>query len=207
MSKKNQPSVSLEKGEFFVAIFRGEEEEEEDGAEDGAEEPDEETPAPAPAEPAKEEKKPEGIAHDPYAWGKCAVTANIVWLPDGTVMAGVRNHLDAPIVAILAGDELTTLPGHAAELPIPTAEAIAEMLSQLREDLPARAQAHAAREEAERKKAEESKTRVSARKAAADKPAPAKTADKKAAAPKPGTVGKAPAQAQMSLFNMMAGGK
>jgi len=44
-------------------------------------------------------------------------TASIVWLPDGSVMLGVRNHLDAPIITILSGDTLTTLPDHAAELP------------------------------------------------------------------------------------------
>ena len=98
---------------------------------------DDTQPAASPAEagetPAtlapKEEKKPEGIEDDPYEWGKCAVTANIVWLPDGSVMLGARNHLDAPVIRLLAGDELASLPGHAAELPIPTSAAIADEIA------------------------------------------------------------------------------
>ena len=136
---------------------------------------DDTQPAASPAESVeapivlmpKEEKKPEGIEHDPYEWGKCAITANIVWLPDGSIMLGARNHLDAPVVRLLAGDELVSLPGHAAELPIPTSETIADLLAQLREELPLRAQA-----KAERDKAAEARQKPAAGRKNA-KPAPA----------------------------------
>ena len=155
---------------------------------------------------AGEEKKPEGIEHDPYEWGKCALTANIVWLPDGSVMLGVRNHLDAPIITVLSGDTLTSLPGHAAELPLPTLETLADLLAQLREDLPLRARAKAEREEAARKKAEE----ASVRRASAKKNnqvVDAQKEEKNSAPAKPGAVGKIPSATQASLFNMMTGEK
>ena len=170
----------------------------------------------APAQPAPE-KKPEGIEHDPYVWGQCALTANIVWLPDGSVMLGVRNHLDAPLISVLSGDELVTLPGHAAELPIPSAETIADLLAQLREELPLRAKAKTERDEAERKKAEEAKHKSTTSKKSA-KSSPAKNAapaaistpvslstDAPIAAKLPPVV-KAPAATQVSLFNFMTGG-
>lgn len=159
----------------------------------------------------EEENKPEGIQHDPYEWGKCAVTAQIVWLPDGTVMLGVRSHLDAPILTLLEGDSLARLPGHAAELPVPTAEAIADLLAQLREDLPLRAKAHAEREAASQKKAEESKARVkTGKKGTQAQPAVAAQTNSGTAAPtlaRPALTGKAPAPAQASLFNLMTGGQ
>jgi hypothetical protein len=151
-----------------------------------------------------EEKKPEGIEHDPYEWGKCAVTASIVWLPDGSVMLGVRNHLDAPILTVLSGDSMTTLPGHAAELPLPTLETIAELLAQLREDLPLRAKAKTEREEAARKKADEQKKQRSTKQKSAQF-APAQTPARTPAPVKPAAVGKAPAPTQASLFSMMTG--
>ena len=150
-------------------------------------------------------KKPEGIEHDPYEWGKCALTASIVWLPDGSIMVGVRNHLDAPIIAVLSGDSLTTLPGHAAELPLPTLESIADLLAQLREELPLRAKAKADRDETAQKKAEEAKTRKEIVKKSA-KPtstqAPASTLPQN----KPTSIGRAPAPQQASLFSLMTGG-
>lgn len=142
------------------------------------------------------ENQPQGIEHDPYEWGQCAITASIVWLPDGTVMLGARNHLDAPIITLLQESCLTRLPGHAAELPIPTAETIADLLAQLREDLPLRAQAKAEREQAAQRKAEEVKGK-------SKKKAPATPS------PMPTTVTlaqKAPAATQVSLFNLMTGG-
>ena len=140
-----------------------------------------------------EEKKPEGIEQDPYEWGKCALTASIVWLPDGSVLLGVRNHLDAPIITVLTGDALTTLPGHASELPLPTHETIADLLAQLREELPLRAKAKADRDEIARKKAEGAKTR---RETVQKITKPAQTQ----------AVGKAPAPMQASLFSLMTGG-
>jgi hypothetical protein len=159
-------------------------------------------PQPAP------EKKPEGIEHDPYEWGKCAITASIVWLPDGTVMLGARNHLDAPIITLLPDDAFITLPGHAAELPIPSVETIADLLAQLREDLPLRAKAKADREEAVRRKAEESKSKAAtgkkgAKTAASQPAAPAKVP----LAGKLPPVGKAPAGNQISMFNFFTGEK
>lgn len=171
-----------------------------------SEEIDEENEA-APAADAKpmQEKKPEGIEHDPYEWGKCAITANIVWLPDGSVMLGVRSHLDAPILTILSGEALTTLPGHAAELPLPTLETIADLLAALREDLPLRAKAKADREEAVRKKAEEQKTRREPTKKGA-KTITAKPEVKISVPAKPVSLEKTPAATQVSLFSMLAGG-
>lgn len=169
----------------------------------------------------KEEKKPEGIEHDPYEWGKCAVTANIVWLPDGSVMVGARNHLDAPVIRLLAGDELACLPGHAAELPIPTSEAIADLLAQLREELPLRAQAKAERDkaaEARQKPATSKKNAKPAPTAAPIPPTPASTVPASAPAgnvPLAGKVplvgklppvGKAPAGNQIAMFNFFTGG-
>ncbi len=158
----------------------------------------------------KEEKKPEGIEHDPYQWGKCAITANIVWLPDGSVMLGARNHLDAPVIRLLAGDELANLPGHAAELPIPTSEAIADLLAQLREELPLRAQA-----KAERDKAAEARQKPAAGKKNA-KPTPATTPTTPTPSPavagtvplagKLPPVGKAPVGNQIAMFNFFTGG-
>ena len=150
-------------------------------------------------------KKPEGIEHDPYEWGKCALTASIVWLPDGSVMLGVRNHLDAPIITVLTGDSLTTLPGHAAELPLPTLETIADLLAQLREELPLRAKAKADRDQAVQKKAEEVKTRKETVQKIA-KPASAQTPASTTPQPKPTSVGKMPAPMQASLFSLMTGG-
>jgi hypothetical protein len=156
-------------------------------------------PGTEPARQPIEEKKPEGIEHDPYEWGKCAITASIVWLPDGSVMLGVRNHLDAPIITVLSGDALTTLPGHAAELPLPTLESIADLLAQLREELPLRARAKAERAESAQKKLLEAK----ARKEAVQKITKAAPTQ---AATKPTAVGKTPAPTQASLFSLMTGG-
>jgi hypothetical protein len=159
------------------------------------------TPETKPAQ----EKKPSGIEHDPYEWGKCALTASIVWLPDGSVMLGVRNHLDAPIITVLTGDSLTTLPGHAAELPLPTLETIADLLAQLREELPLRAKAKADRDQAVQKKAKEVKTRKETVQKIA-KPASAQTPASTTPQPKPTSVGKMPAPMQASLFSLMTGG-
>jgi hypothetical protein len=152
-----------------------------------------------------QEKKPEGIEHDPYEWGKCSLTASIVWLPDGSIMVGVRNHLDAPIISILSGESLTTLPGHAAELPLPTLETIADVLAQLREELPLRAKAKAERDEAAQKKVEEAKTRKETVKKIA-KPTSAQMPASTLPQTKLTSVGKAPAPQQASLFSLMIGG-
>ena len=152
---------------------------------------------PALARQPIEEKKPEGIEHDPYEWGKCAVTASIVWLPEGAVMLGVRNHLDAPIITVLSGDTLTTLPGHAAELPLPTLESIADLLAQLREELPLRARAKAERDETTQKMLLEAKAR---------KEAVQRITKAAPAAAKPSSIGKTPAPTQASLFSLMTGG-
>ncbi len=165
-------------------------------------------PESALAQPAPE-KKPEGIEEDPYVWGQCTITAQIVWLPDGVVMLGVRNHLDTPLVSVLSGDELVTLPGHTAELPIPSAETIANLLAQLREALPLRAQAKATRDEAAHKKAETAKSKPASGKKN-NQPVPAKTAAPAATAPalpaKLPPLEKTPAATQVSLFNFMTGG-
>jgi hypothetical protein len=161
------------------------------------------------AKPPEEKKAERGITDDPYEWGRCAITAHIVWLPGGQVMAGVRSHLDAPIITMLSNSELTTLPGHAAELPLPSLETLADLLAQLREDLPRRAQARAERDEAEHKKAEEARSRRTATSSktgkAAKKSEPAKSAESvgKPATPK---ATKAPPPAQVSLFDMLTGG-
>lgn len=163
---------------------------------------------PAPLAP-KEEKKPEGIEHDPYEWGKCAVTANIVWLPDGSVMLGARNHLDAPVIRLLAGDELASLPGHAAELPIPTSEAIADLLAQLREELPLRAQAKAERDKATEAKQKPSVGKKNAKPSpttAPSTPTPASAVPASAPAGKLPPAGKAPAGNQIAMFNFFIGG-
>lgn len=167
-----------------------------------------------PAQPV-EAKKPEGIEHDPYEWGKCAITANIVWLPDGSVLLGVRNHLDAPLISVLSADALVTLPGHAAELPIPAVDTIADLLAQLREELPLRAKAKTERDEAARRKAEEAKTKQTSGKKNA-KSSPVKNAAPAATSTPIPTdvsivgklppVGKTPAATQVSLFNFMTGG-
>ena len=174
-----------------------------------------ETPEAAPQafpQPASE-KKPEGIEHDPYEWGKCAITAHIVWLPDGTVMLGARNHLDAPIITLLTADALVTLPGHAAELPIPAVDTIADLLAQLREDLPLRAKAKTDRDEAARRKAEESKSKAASGKKSAKAAASQAAAPAPVSAPTPSPapaklppVGKAPAGNQISMFNFFTGG-
>jgi hypothetical protein len=152
-------------------------------------------------------------------WGKCAITASIVWLPDGTVMLGARNHLDTPIITLLPADALVTLPGHAAELPIPAVDTIADLLAQLREDLPLRAKARADRDEAARRKAEESKSKAASGKKTAKTasskpsvPAPVSTPDPASAqanippAGKLPPIGKAPAGNQISMFNFFTGG-
>ena len=152
-----------------------------------------------------QEKKPEGIEHDPYEWGKCAITASIVWLPDGAVMLGVRTHLDAPIITVLGGDVLTTLPGHAAELSLPSLETIADLLSQLREELPLRAKAKAERDEIARKKADGTKIRRETVQKIT-KPTSAQSPGKALPQSKPAAVGITPAPTQASLFSLMTGG-
>ena len=162
----------------------------------------------------KDEKKLEGIEHDPYEWGKCAVTANILWLPDGSVLLGIRNHLDAPLISVLSGEALVTLAGHAAELPIPSVETIADLLAQLREDLPLRAQAKTERDETARRKAEAAQTKPTSGKktakpataAHAIQPATASVSTPNSLPAKLPPVGKAPAATQVSLFNFMTGG-
>ncbi len=147
--------------------------------------------------PAAPEKKAEGIEHDPYEWGQCSVAACIVWTPgSNAVMVGVRTHLDAPIVTTFDGDALTRLPGHTAELPIPTPEALAGLLAQLREELPLRARAKAKRDEAAQRKTESPRSKPVDRKNA---PAPATPA-------RVPPVGKSPSATQVSLFNFMTGG-
>jgi hypothetical protein len=122
-------------------------------------------------------------------------------------MAGVRNHFDAPIIALLAAGDLTTLPGHAAELPLPTPEALGDLLAQLREDLPNRARARAEREASESKKAEEARARRETIKSKGQpKEGPARAKEKPASPTKP-AVGKAPAPTQVSLFDMLIGGR
>jgi len=122
-------------------------------------------------------------------------------------MAGVRNHFDAPIVALLAAGNLTTLPGHAAELPLPTPEALGDLLARLREDLPNRARAKAEREAAESKKAEEAKARrETAKSKVQPKEKPARAKEKPASPAKP-AVGKSPGPAQVNMFELLTGGK
>lgn len=150
---------------------------------------------------AAPEKKVEGIEHDPYAWGQCSVSAHIVWTPGSSaVMVGVRTHLDAPIVTVLHGDELVSLPGHMADLPIPTPEALAALLAQLREDLPLRAQAKAERDQAAQRKTEGAKSKPAAGRKNAQ---PVSAAAAPAKVP---PVGKSPSATQVSLFNFMTGG-
>jgi hypothetical protein len=125
-------------------------------------------------------------------------------------MLGARNHLDAPVIRLLTGNELASLPGHAAELPIPTSETIADLLAQLREELPLRAQA-----KAERDKAAEARQKPAAGKKNA-KPAPAATPTTPTPAPavaakvplagKLPPLGKAPAGNQIAMFNFFTGG-
>lgn len=151
----------------------------------------------APTTPAAPAKKAEGIEHDPYEWGRCSVSAHIVWTPGSSaVMVGVRTHLDAPIVTALYGDDLTSLPGHMAELPVPTPEALAGLLAQLREELPMRAQSKAKRDEAAQRNPESPRSKPVDRKNA---PAPATPA-------RVPPVGKSPSATQVSLFNFMTGG-
>jgi hypothetical protein len=158
--------------------------------------------------PNNDKKNESGIAADPYEWGQCAIAMHIVWLPGGQVLAGVRSHLDAPIITALSPDELTSLPGHAAELPLPTHEALADLLAQLREDLPNRAKAKAERDEAATKKASGSTNatqttkqskpaakRADGKKAETESAEPAKTRDSK----------KTPPPAQVSLFDLLTG--
>lgn len=157
----------------------------------------------------KDEKKPEGIEHDPYEWGKCAVTANLVWLPDGSVMLGVRNHLDAPVITLLSSTELVNLPGHAAELPIPTSEAIADLLAQLREELPLRAQAKAERDKAAEARQKPAAGKKNAKPAPTSAPVtstPASAVPTSTPAGKLPPVGKAPAGNQIAMFNFFTEG-
>ena len=154
---------------------------------------------PMPAQPEK--KAVVGISGDPYEWGQCTITAQIVWSTTGIVMLGVRNHLDAPMIAVLGENDLSSPDG--SGLPLPKLEAIAGMLEALREDLPRRAEQKVAHDAAEARKKTEAK--APSRKVTsvpAKTSTPASTA--KVSVPAR-TVGKAPDVAQKSFFELFTG--
>lgn len=76
------------------------------------------------------------VEAEPYRWHECTVGINITLIPDPTdkahyqtAIVGIRTHNDAPIVRRVAAGEL---------LPLPSC--IMEMVREMREQLPARAE-------------------------------------------------------------------
>ena len=81
------------------------------------------------------------VESEPYCWHECTVGINIQLIPDAvnkehyeTAIIGVRTHNDAPIIKRVAAKELLPLP-----------ECIKELLREMREQLPARAEHRAER--------------------------------------------------------------
>jgi hypothetical protein len=141
------------------------------------------------------------VLDDPYDFEQCQVTAAITWLPaDGDprgrpVLAGVRTHLDAPILRVY----------REANLPLAALPAILEsLLAELRQQLPER-QADRRKREAEAQR----KPKAAARKAAPAAPHPEKKPEgpsQAAAHPTAAPAGRPPTQAQLSLFDTLING-
>lgn len=81
------------------------------------------------------------VESEPYRWHECTVGINIQLIPDAinkehyeTAIIGVRTHNDAPIIKRVAATELLPLP-----------ECIKELIREMREQLPARAEHRAER--------------------------------------------------------------
>jgi len=81
------------------------------------------------------------VESEPYRWHECTVQLNIQLIPDAvnkehyeTAMIGVRTHNDAPIIKRVAAKELLPLP-----------ECVKELIREMREQLPARAEHRAER--------------------------------------------------------------
>ena len=117
--------------------------------------------------------RPEAAVEEPYDFDHCTIQIGLQLLPDDgdpagrRVVVGVRNHADAPIVALTRLSTLGSLP-----------QVVNNLLDQLRADLPMRQKAR--EEAAARKKAEEDAARArreAARtksKASSARPAPKK---------------------------------
>ena len=152
-------------------------------------------PAAPDPKPAPQPEKPKGITEDPYTYGKCTITASIVWLPGELgardMIIGVRNHLDAPLLKVFNEREL---------LPEQIMEVVQEMICDLHEELPDR---HVQKLERDKKNPKPAPVARPAASTPAAAPAskPAALAGKK-------PVGKAPDPAQKSFFDLFAtGGK
>jgi len=153
-----------------------------DGAEEGSDENESATPEP-------DDKKPDApkqvnvVEEDPYDFDKCQIAIALALLPDDgspdgrSVVLGVRNHQDEPILTTCRLSDLMPLP-----------DPVQQLLEQLKADLPARSEKASDR----KKKAEEAKKKVVS--AGKSKPQ-AKPATVKAKAEKPKAT-------TMNLFDM-----
>jgi hypothetical protein len=153
--------------------------EETEGPDDAHEEPEDGVTAEvenSSGEPAPAEKKAEAakqvnvVEEDPYEFDKCLITIAMALLPnDGSpdgrsVMLGVRNHQDEPILATCRLSDLMPLP-----------DPIQQLLEQLKADLPARSEKAMERKkqaEEAKKKTASSKTKPAAKAKKAEKPKP-----------------------------------
>lgn len=77
------------------------------------------------------------VEAEPYRWHECTVQLNITLIPDPantahyqTALVGIRTHNDAPIIRRVAAGELLPLPA-----------IVMELVREMREQLPARAEA------------------------------------------------------------------
>lgn len=102
------------------------------GTPEGSSESDKPVEAPTSEAPAAKLSLP---VNEPYLFSQCTITVGIQLLPDDgsgdrSVIVGVRNHTDAPILKLVRQSQLGELP------PV-----IGDLLQELKTDLPRRAEA------------------------------------------------------------------
>lgn len=83
---------------------------------------------------------PDPVTKEPYRWNDCTINISIQLLPNKSeterdCIIGIRTHLDAPIIKRIKADCLEPLPA-----------CIADLIAEMREELPIRAAAYLERE-------------------------------------------------------------
>lgn len=83
---------------------------------------------------------PDPVTKEPYRWSECTINIQIQLLPqkgepERTAIIGIRTHLDAPLIKRMKADRLEPLPA-----------CIADLIAEMKEELPIRAAAYVERE-------------------------------------------------------------